>query len=332
MTFMNTREIGEIRRHTRQDRSNMTAIYGCYVNDNQEIIAQFRQSTGMMSENEGEKYYALFKRVLSGTIGKNLIDICFKTSQVADSDEHRSLMGLRSSVLQDGEVLQAFYQKVVQSKPLDGNYLILIGCDSYDVPFKSKDGEGDSGRSDETYTYLLCAICPVKQTKPTLHYIPEDRIFHDGNITNVVIRSRYTLLELKADKLEKRLKRFLKGIIKVVLDEINAKNGTDYQYTDVEVHFEHIVPTNEQENVQNAKTEAETEQIRLNSILNVATVIGDEETLKAVCDILDLEFDELKDQLEKLNEPQNTMNAMATLEGVVTDEPAAETGTSAIPE
>ena len=183
---MNTREIGEIRRHTRRDRSNMTAIYGCYVNDNQEIIAQFRQSTGMMSENEGEKYYALFKRVLSGTVGKNLIDICFKTSQVADSDEHRSLMGLRSSVLQDGEMLQAFYQKVVQSKPLDGNYLILIGCDSYDVPFKSKDGEGDSGRSDETYTYLLCAICPVKQTKPTLHYIPEDRIFHDGNITNVV--------------------------------------------------------------------------------------------------------------------------------------------------
>ncbi len=183
---MNTREIGEIRRHTRRDRSNMTAIYGCYVNDNQEIIAQFRQSTGMMSENEGEKYYALFKRVLSGTVGKNLIDICFKTSQVADSDEHRSLMGLRSSVLQDVEMLQAFYQKVVQSKPLDGNYLILIGCDSYDVPFKSKDGEGDSGRSDETYTYLLCAICPVKQTKPTLHYIPEDRIFHDGNITNVV--------------------------------------------------------------------------------------------------------------------------------------------------
>ena len=105
---MNTREIGEIRRHTRRDRSNMTAIYGCYVNDNQEIIAQFRQSTGMMSENEGEKYYALFKRVLSGTVGKNLIDICFKTSQVADSDEHRSLMGLRSSVLQDGEMRRAF--------------------------------------------------------------------------------------------------------------------------------------------------------------------------------------------------------------------------------
>lgn len=154
----------------------------------------------------------------------------------------------------------------------------------------------------------------------------------DGNITNVVIRSRYTLLELKATKLEKRLKRFLKGIIRVVLDEINDKNSTDFQYSDVKVNFEHIVPTNEQENVQNAKTEAETEQIRLNSILNVATIIGDEETLKNICDILDLEFDDLKGELDKINEPQNLLNAQATLEGVIVDEQKTEAGSTAIPE
>jgi SPP1 family phage portal protein len=154
----------------------------------------------------------------------------------------------------------------------------------------------------------------------------------DGNITNVVIRSRYTLLELKANKLEKRLKRFLKGIIKIVLDEINAVNGTDYQYSDVQIKFEHIVPTNEQENVQNAKTEAETEQIRINSILNAATIIGDDETLKGICDILDLDYDELKGQLDKLNEEQNLDDAQTMLEGVVTDEQTAETDTAAIPE
>jgi hypothetical protein len=77
---MNTREIGEIRRHIRRDRSNMTAIYGCYVNENKEIISEFRQSTGMMSENEAEKYFAHLKRVLSGTVGKNLIDIRFQTA------------------------------------------------------------------------------------------------------------------------------------------------------------------------------------------------------------------------------------------------------------
>lgn len=155
----------------------------------------------------------------------------------------------------------------------------------------------------------------------------------DGNITNVVIRSRYTLLDLKAGKLEKRLKRFLKGIIKVVLDEINAKNGTDYQLSDVTVHFENIVPTNEQENVQNAKTEAETEQLRINTILSVSAVIGDEETLKAICDTLDLDYDDLKGQLEKLNESQSADDADATLGNVVTDDEfTAEADTAEIPE
>ena len=98
---MNDKEIGEIRRHLRRDRSNITAIYGCYVNDNKEIIAEFRQSTGLMPENEADKYYGLLRRVLSGAIGKNLIDITFKTAQVADSPEHKMLMDLRKTALKD---------------------------------------------------------------------------------------------------------------------------------------------------------------------------------------------------------------------------------------
>ena len=103
---MTEKEIGEIRRHTRRDRSNMTALYGCFVNDHQEIISQFRLSTGMMSENEGEKYFALMKRNLSGTLGKNLVDIAFRTAQVADSPEHKLLMTLRDSQLKDEEALR----------------------------------------------------------------------------------------------------------------------------------------------------------------------------------------------------------------------------------
>ena len=98
---MNNKEIGEIRRHLRRDRSNMPAVYGCYVNDNKEIISSFRQSLGIMPENEAEKYFGLLKRSLAGTIGKNLIDITFRTSQVADSPEHKLLMDLRSTGLKD---------------------------------------------------------------------------------------------------------------------------------------------------------------------------------------------------------------------------------------
>lgn len=180
---MNIKEVAEVRRHIRRDRSNMTAIYGCYVNGSKEIVSEFRSSTGMMSENEGDKYFGLLRKCLTGTIGKHLIDINFKTSQVMDSPEHKLLMELRSTGLGDEQLRMAFYRKVMESVSMDDGYLILIGCDTYDVPFK-KDSSGQD--SEESYKFLLCAVCPVKLTKATLHYVPEEKLFHDGGITNAV--------------------------------------------------------------------------------------------------------------------------------------------------
>ena len=180
------KEIGEIRRHLRRERSNITAIYGCYVNENKEIISKFRQSTGMMPENESDKYFALLRRTLSGSLGKNLIDITFKTSQVAGSPEHQLLMDLKKTQLKDEELLDSFYQKVIESVVVEGNYLILMACDAYDVPFKSKDDSFQRDQSEETYTYILCTICPVKQTKANLHYVPEEKLFHDGAMNQMV--------------------------------------------------------------------------------------------------------------------------------------------------
>lgn len=180
------KEIGEIRRHLRRDRSNITAIYGCYVNENKEIISHFSQSTGMMPENESDKYFALLRRTLSGSIGKNLIDITFKTSQVAGSPEHQMLMDLRKCQLKDEELRDSFFRKIIESVSMEENYLILLACDSYDVPFKSKDDSFQKEQSEEVYTYILCAICPVKQTKANLHYVPEEKLFHDGAMNQMV--------------------------------------------------------------------------------------------------------------------------------------------------
>ncbi len=183
---MNEKEIGEIRRRVRRDRSNMTAIYGCYVNSQKEIVSQFSQSVGIMPENEAEKYFGVLKRTLSGSIGKNLIDITFRTAQVADSPEHKLLMDLRKSGLKDEELRMQFFRKVIESVAMDDSFVILLGCDSYDVPFKSKDDELQADASQETYTYLQCAVCPVKLTKPTLRYDAENGVFHDGGVANVI--------------------------------------------------------------------------------------------------------------------------------------------------
>lgn len=183
---MNTKEIGELRRRVRRDRSNITHIYGCYVNSSKEIVSEFRQSIATMPENESEKYFAMLRRVFSGGIGKNLIDISFKTSQVAGSPEHKMLMDLRSSGLEDEELRQAFFRKIIDSVSMEESYLILAGKDTYDVPFKSKDDFTQKDNSDETFTYFLCAVCPVKQTKSTLHYVPEEKNFQDGGMSEIV--------------------------------------------------------------------------------------------------------------------------------------------------
>ena len=183
---MNDKEIGELRRHLRRDRSNMTNIYGCYVNDNKEIIAEFSQSLGIMPENESEKYFALLKRTLSGTIGKNLLDISFKTAQVANSPEHKLLMDLRECRCKEEELRKKLYQKIIDSVSFDESYLILLASETYDVPFKSKDDSFQKDQSEESYTFFICAVCPVKQTKPNLHYVAEEKLFHDGAINQMV--------------------------------------------------------------------------------------------------------------------------------------------------
>lgn len=184
--IMNEKEIGEIRRRMRRDRSNMTAVYGCYVNTQKEMIAEFKQSLGMMPENEAEKYFALFKRTLSGGLGKNLLDIAFRTNQVADSPEHKLLMDLRASRLDDKDARFALYRKIIESVNLQENYLILLGHESYDVPFKSKDDETQKDASGDVYTYFSCAVCPVKEAKSALRYVAEQKEFHDGGLAQVV--------------------------------------------------------------------------------------------------------------------------------------------------
>ena len=181
---MNEKEIGEIRRRVRRDRSNMTAIYGCYVNAQKEIVSEFKQSTGIMPENEAEKYFGLMKKVLSGSVGKNLLDIRFKTSQVANSAEHKLLMELREDIANEENRL-ALYQKIIDNISFDNGFVILLGRDAYDVPFKSKDDTTQADASNETYTYLLCAVCPVKLTKPTLRYDAQEKTFHDGGANNI---------------------------------------------------------------------------------------------------------------------------------------------------
>ena len=176
---MNQREISELRRRWRPEKSAVSRVYGCFVNSARKIVSDLDESLGAMPQEEAEKYLDLLKKALSGALGKNLIDIVFSTQQVADSEEHRLLSALRASGLKDREARTAFYQKVIDSLDMgDDSYLLLLACDAYDVPHRSKDGEIQADASDEVFTYIVCCVCPVKAGRAELGYFPGDNEFH----------------------------------------------------------------------------------------------------------------------------------------------------------
>ena len=184
---MNQKEINELKRRFRTEKNAIGRIYGCYVSAHKEVISYIDEPLSMMPLEEAEKYLGLLKKTLSGALGKNLIDIIFSTQQVADSDEHRLLMALRDSKLKDGEVREAFYQKVIHSLDMgDVNYLILLAHDAYDVPHRGKDGETQTDASDEVFTYIVCCVCPVKDGKLELGYCPGENEFHNCAASQVV--------------------------------------------------------------------------------------------------------------------------------------------------
>lgn len=180
------KEVAELRRRYKADKSNITHVVGCYVNENKEIISRFYQSIAMLSEDEQEKMFSLLRKALSGAIGKNLLDITFETRQVVEGEEHKLLMDLRASKLKDEAVLDAFFQKAIQSLELESNYLILLAHDAYDVPYRTKDGERQDDAGNEVFSYVLCAICPVKQTKPALSYSAPENEFHNLAANRVI--------------------------------------------------------------------------------------------------------------------------------------------------
>ena len=121
----------------------------------------------------------------------------------------------------------------------------------------------------------------------------------DGNITNVVIKSRYALLDLKCNKLETKVKAFLKKLVKIALQEINEVNGTDYQMSDVYFEFTREVMTNASDNALIEKTEAEIQQIRLTTILNAAARLDNDTVLHAICELFELDFEDVKSKIEQ---------------------------------
>lgn len=164
------KEISEIKRQFTPSVCSISRICGCYVDGEKNKKTEFKEAFLSLPEEDMFKYFEILRKSLSGTIGKNLITLDFPLETEKEGGTQEFLLRLRNSRLQDDELLDSFYDRVIDIYEYTGNYLILLIHDAYDIPGRTSDGLDMEDASDEVYSYILCCICPVDLSKPGLSY------------------------------------------------------------------------------------------------------------------------------------------------------------------
>lgn len=164
------KEISEIKRLFTPSNCSITRICGCYVDGEKNKKTELKEAFLSLPEDDVFKYFDILRKSLSGTLGKNLLNLDFPLDTEMEGGPQEFLLRLRNSKLQDDELLESFYDRVIETYDYVGNYLILVIHDAYDIPGKTSDGLSMDDASDEVYSYIMCCICPVDLSKPGLSY------------------------------------------------------------------------------------------------------------------------------------------------------------------
>ncbi len=172
-------ELSELKKLFTQRNCSIDRICGCYVDGEKNKKTLFRQAFLSLPEEEMFKYFEILRKTLSGTPGKNALNLEFPLQSEEEGGTQEFLLRLRDSKLKDDELLDAFYDRIIQSYEYVGNYLILLIHDAYDVPGRATDGMDMEDASDEVYEYILAAICPVNLSKPGLSYNAMENAFQN---------------------------------------------------------------------------------------------------------------------------------------------------------
>ena len=183
---MTRKELNEIKSQYTLEDCGILRLCGCYVDGERNKITQFNENFLNLPEEEKHKYFDIFKKTLSGTPGKNLVDMKFNVDAYADEGARTFLMNLRDSGLKDDRLLNEFYDRIINNYSYVGNYLILLINQVYDIPAVTTDNIEMDDASDEVYSYILCSICHVNLSKSGLGYDEEDNNFHDKKQNHMV--------------------------------------------------------------------------------------------------------------------------------------------------
>lgn len=170
---MNKKEVLELKRRFKKEATTFTRVCGCYVDGNHNKVCKFGNTFLNLEEDEFYKYLEIANKALSGTIGNNLLELKFPIEEEEVGGRQHILMALRASKLEDENLLDTFYDLVIDTYDHAGNYLIVLFHDAYDVMTRTKDNN-NLDESEEVYEYLICAICPVDLSKPGLGFLEDE--------------------------------------------------------------------------------------------------------------------------------------------------------------
>ena len=172
-------EINELKRLYTPSNCSITRICGCYVDGEKNKKTEFKEAFLSLPEEEIFKYFELLRKTLSGSLGKNLLNLDFPLASEQEGGTQAALLALRDSKLKDDALIEEFYDRVINTYEYVGNYLILLIHDAYDVPGKTTDGLTMDDASDTVFEYIMCCICPVKLSKAGLCYNAETNSIQD---------------------------------------------------------------------------------------------------------------------------------------------------------
>ena len=167
---MNKKEVAEIRRQYVPERCTISRICGCYVDAEKNINTTMKEAFLSLPEDDAFKYFTIFKKTLSGTVGRNLVTLDFPLEEEHEGGHQEFLLKLRNSKLKDDALVEEFYNQIIDTFPFGENYYIILIHVAYDVPGKATDGTEMYDASDNVFEYLLCSLCPVHLSKPGLGY------------------------------------------------------------------------------------------------------------------------------------------------------------------
>ncbi|WP_297994321.1 DUF4317 domain-containing protein [uncultured Clostridium sp.] len=170
---MRKKDILELKKRFKKDHCTFTKMCGCYVNGEKNILLKFRETFLNLEEDDYFKYLEIAKKVLSGTIGNNILELNFELNEEHINEKQLSFMKLKNSGLKDDALVDEFFNSIIENYDYTGNFLILIFHDAYDVITKTKDNI-KLDESEEVYEYILCAICPVELSKAGLRYFEQE--------------------------------------------------------------------------------------------------------------------------------------------------------------